>query len=47
MSVLGNANKLSLIGSESIFIKDMDITGTKIRNVTDNNVSKKGEFYKI
>ena len=38
MSVLSNANKLSLVGSETIFIKDMDITGTKLRNVTDNNI---------
>ena len=44
MSVLGNANKLSLVGSETIFIKDMDITGTKLRDVTDNNVTKKENF---
>lgn len=44
MSVLGNANKLSLVGSETIYIKDMDITGTKVRNVTVDGVTKNENF---
>lgn len=44
MSVLGNANKLSLVGSETIYIKDMNITGTKLRNVTVNGVTKNENF---